>query len=187
MQIKHTKISGCFELQPVVFNDERGVFVKTFLQSIFTEFELETNFTEEYYSLSHQGVLRGLHFQLPPVDHTKIVYCAFGEILDVVVDLRVGSPTFGQYELFQISSEKANMIYIPHGLAHGFYVVSEKAILVYKVSTEYSPKHDSGILWNSLGIPWPNQMPIISKRDSQFLPFSKLESPFVYNRRKNNE
>ena len=180
LEVKNTKIPGCFEFVPKIFKDERGVFVKTFHENTFKERGLETYFTEEYYSFSHKGVLRGLHFQLPPADHVKLVYCPYGRVLDAVVDLRVGSPTYGNFETFELSAEKANIIYIPKGLAHGFYVLSEGAIMVYKTSTVYSPKHDAGILWNSVSIPWPDKKPIISQRDSKFVPFIEFKSPFVY-------
>ncbi len=178
--LKQSKIPGCFELMPEIFRDERGSFVKVFNESVYKEYGLETHFTEEYYSFSHESVLRGLHFQLKPVDHVKLVYCPVGSVFDVAVDLRIGSPTYGEFEVFQLNDEKANVIYIPKGLAHGFYVLSESAIMMYKVTTQYSPEHDSGILWNSLGIPWPNKKPIISKRDSGFKPFKDFKSPFIY-------
>jgi len=180
IDLKHSKIPSCFEIIPEVFKDERGTFVKTFHEGVFKKNSLETNFAEEYYSFSCKGVLRGLHFQLPPVEHVKLVYCVSGKVLDAVVDLRVGSPTYGEFETFELSAEKANMIYIPKGLAHGFYVLSESAIMMYKVTTVYSPEHDTGILWNSVGIPWPDEKPIISKRDSEFIAFKDFKSPFVY-------
>lgn len=180
MRINQTKIPGCYEITPVLFKDERGVFVKTFHQDIFANNKLETNFAEDYYSFSHQGVLRGLHFQIPPKDHTKLVYCVSGEVIDAVVDLRIGSPTFGEFETFNLNAEKGNMIYIPSGLAHGFYVVSKSAILIYKVTTVYSSEHDTGIYWDSVGIPWPNKSPIVSKRDNKFLALADFVSPFKY-------
>lgn len=180
VDIGRTKIPGCLEILPKIFKDDRGLFVKTSHQDVFEERGLETHFEEEYYSLSYQGVLRGLHFQLPPMDHVKLVYCVLGKVMDVVVDLRIGSPTYGDFEIFQLSSEKANMIYIPKGLAHGFYILSDNEVMMYKVTTVYSEKHDTGILWNSAGIPWPDEKPIISKRDSEFKPFKDFKSPFIY-------
>ncbi|WP_017719593.1 dTDP-4-dehydrorhamnose 3,5-epimerase [Kamptonema formosum] len=180
MQIRETKIPGCYEITPDVFKDERGSFVKTFHQDIFKTHQLETKFAEEYYSVSHRNVLRGLHFQLPPEAHTKMVYCVQGQVIDAVVDLRVGSPTFGQFALFDLSAEKANTLYIPPGVAHGFYVTGETAIMMYKVSTVYSPEHDTGIHWDSVGIPWPCTEPIVSKRDSSFAALSEFKSPFIY-------
>lgn len=180
MNIQPTSLPGCYEIQPSVFNDIRGKFVKTFQKEIFAQSKLETNFAEEYYSVSHQRVLRGLHFQAPPYEHTKLVYCVMGKVMDVVVDLRVGSPTYGQFATLEVSAQKANVIYIPPGLAHGFYVLSDSAVLIYKVTTVYSPKHDSGIHWNSVKIPWPNTQPIVSPRDSELVAFADFLSPFRY-------
>lgn len=178
MKIRESKINGCCEILPAKFNDIRGTFVKVFHEEIFREKGLVVNYAEDYYSVSCKGVLRGLHFQLPPRDHTKLVYCPQGRVIDVIVDLRKESKTYGAYEIFDLNSEQANAIYIPAGLAHGFFVLSDQAILVYKVTTVYSPEHDSGILWNSLDIPWPSDNPIISGRDTNFPRFSEFLSPF---------
>jgi dTDP-4-dehydrorhamnose 3,5-epimerase len=180
MKVIPTNIPKCYELQPSVFHDERGSFVKVFHENIFEDNQLETHFVEEYYSVSRRNVLRGLQFQLPPQDLVKMVYCVEGQVKDVVVDLRIGSPTYGKYKIFDLSAEKANIIYIPSGLAHGFYVTSEKAIMVYKVTTVYSPEYDTGIRWNSVGIDWDCKNPIVSQRDSQFVSFSEFNSPFTY-------
>ncbi len=180
MELRETKIAGCYELTPKIFTDIRGKFVKTFHTEIFQDYGLETQFAEEYYSCSTRNVLRGLHFQTPPKAHTKLVYCVLGDVTDVVVDLRVGSPTYGKFETFELSAEKANLVYVPHGLAHGFYVTSETAIMMYKVSTVYAPDCDFGILWNSVDIPWMSEQPIISQRDREFIKFADFDSPFVY-------
>lgn len=178
--LKPSNLAGCFELQPKAFQDARGRFVKVFHEQAFAAQGLETNFTEEYYSVSYKNVIRGMHFQLPPMDHVKMVYCVEGEVMDAVVDLRVGSPTYGQYALFDLSATKANSIYIPKGMAHGFCVRSEQAIMVYKVSTIYSPAHDGGILWNSASIPWPITQSILSTRDESFPRLDQFVSPFRY-------
>lgn len=165
-------------MQPKAFDDARGRFVKVFHEQMFAEKGLETKFAEEYYSISHKNVIRGMHFQLPPMDHVKMVCCVQGEVLDAVVDLRVGSPTYGQCALFELSAAKANSVYIPKGLAHGFCALSDQAIMVYKVSTVYSPAHDAGILWNSVGIPWPITEAILSPRDQSFPTLTDFKSPF---------
>ncbi|MGD2180257.1 dTDP-4-dehydrorhamnose 3,5-epimerase [Lusitaniella coriacea] len=180
MEIKPTSIPGCYQIFPIVREDARGKFVKVFHREIFQQKNLNIDFAEEYYSVSQRNVLRGLHFQLPPEDHVKMVYCVAGEVLDAVVDLRLNSPTYGQWELFQLSAKKANVLYLPSGLAHGFYVKSQQAIMVYKVSTVYVPERDTGILWNSAGIPWECENPIVSERDRKFLPFSQFKSPFLF-------
>ncbi|MFE4105276.1 dTDP-4-dehydrorhamnose 3,5-epimerase [Almyronema epifaneia] len=180
MDIKPTPIPGCYEIHPRIFTDQRGSFVKTFHQDIFRQHGLETHFAEEYYSHSRQNVLRGLHFQLPPQDHVKLVYCTAGEVLDAVVDLRLGSPTYGQFATFSLSAENAIALYMPKGLAHGFYAVSEQATMLYRVSTVYSPEHDAGIRWDSAGIPWPSAVPILSSRDQTFPTLADFASPFVF-------
>jgi dTDP-4-dehydrorhamnose 3,5-epimerase len=184
LTINTSKIPDCYELQPAILKDERGSFVKTFHENVFKNYQLETHFPEEYYSVSVKNVLRGLHFQRPPQEHTKLVYCVQGQVLDVVLDLRLGSPTYGQFATFEVSAEKANLIYISTGLAHGFYVTSEQAIMIYKVSTVYSPNEDAGILWNSLSIPWGSDNPILSKRDQSFVAFSEFQTPFTYQEKK---
>jgi dTDP-4-dehydrorhamnose 3,5-epimerase len=180
MEIQKTLIPGCHEIHPKVFRDDRGSFVKTFHQDMFTSRGLNTTFAEEYYSVSYKNVLRGMHFQLPPMAHTKLVYCVLGEVLDVVVDLRVGSPTYGKCQKFELSADKANLVHIPPGLAHGFYVTSEIAIMMYKVSTVYAPNLDVGIRWDSIAFSWPKSDPIMSQRDQNFRTFAEFNSPFHY-------
>ncbi len=177
---KQNKLSGCFEIQPKASDDVRGRFVKVFHAPTFTALGLETDFVEEFYSVSHRNVIRGMHFQLPPVNHVKLVFCLKGNALDVVVDLRVGSPTYGQFELFELNSAKANGIYIPSGMAHGFCALSESTIMLYKVSTVYYPAHDTGVRWDSLGIPWPVTEAVLSERDQGFPRFCDFISPFKY-------
>jgi dTDP-4-dehydrorhamnose 3,5-epimerase len=175
-----TAIPGCFELVPRKIEDDRGCFVKTYHRSLFQSLGLETEWREEYYSVSKQGVLRGLHFQMPPHDHAKLVYCPAGEVLDAILDLRTGSPMYGHHLLLTLNAEKANMIYIPRGCAHGFYTISDSATMMYKVGTEYAPDADSGLLWSSAGIPWPDDNPIISPRDTQFVPLNSFTSSFHF-------
>lgn len=181
MQILRTNIPGCFEIHPEILRDNRGAFVKTFHEGVFSSHGLTTRFAEEYYTCSHRGVLRGLHFQTPPMELVKLVTCVSGRVFDAVVDLRVSSPAYGNYLAFELSAEKGNMLYLPAGLAHGFQVVSPEAILLYKVTAVYSPAHDSGIRWDSAGIPWPDDDRIISKRDSMFSPLHEFKSPFLFN------
>jgi dTDP-4-dehydrorhamnose 3,5-epimerase len=177
---KASKIKGCFEIQPRVIGDIRGKFVKVFHAAEFSKHGLETSYVEDFFSVSNKGVIRGLHFQLPPYDHVKIVYCQQGEAMDVVVDLRLGSPTYGEFEIFKLSGEKANGIYIPAGLAHGFCATSESALMIYKVSSVYSPEYDSGVRWDSMDIPWPIVNPTLSSRDLKFPEFTDFISPFIY-------
>lgn len=182
MRLKATKLAGYYEIENDKFIDHRGIFVKTFHEDVFKQYDLVTNFSEEYYSISKKNVIRGLHFQLPPTEHEKVVYCSAGEVMDVVVDLRKGSPTYGCFEIVMLSSDKANMLYIPKGLAHGFQVLSDIAIMMYKVTSIYSPEDDSGILWNSLDIPWDTKEIIMSERDKDFVKFDDFTTPFVFER-----
>lgn len=173
-------LPGCIEIRPRVVDDARGRFVKVFHDGAFRELGWETGFVEEYYSVSRRNVLRGMHFQRPPVDHAKLVYCVEGAVLDVALDLRRGSPAYGNSVAFDLSADRANMVYLPRGLAHGFLVVSERATLVYMVTSTHSPAHDDGVLWNSFGAPWPVADPILSERDRGFPPLSAFASPFAY-------
>lgn len=180
MHIRPTSIPGCFEIIPNILTDHRGSFVKTFNSDLFIANGLDTHFVEEYYSRSRRRVLRGMHFQSPPMQHTKLVYCIEGSVTDVVIDLRRGSPSYGHCVSFDLNSKSANMVYIPAGLAHGFYVNSEHALMMYKVTSVYSPQNDTGILWNSIGYRWTDSNPIISIRDKSFCHLDEYDSSFVY-------
>lgn len=180
MKIRTTTLPDVYLLDAGVFSDNRGLFVKTFVHAEFSGYGLVTEFAEEYFTLSLRGVLRGLHFQTPPFDHYKIVSCLHGQVLDAVVDLRVGSPTYGAHEVFELSGTCGHLLYLPPGIAHGFYAQTDNAVMAYKVTTPYSASHDSGILWNSAGIPWPDRDPVISARDAGFLSLEHFESPFIF-------
>ena len=173
-------LPGLFQIVPKTFNDQRGDFIKTFHKSSFDELGLETNFKEHYYSISHKNVIRGMHFQMPPEDHVKFVYCTSGSAFDVAVDLRVGSPTYLKVATFKLSQQKGNMIYIPKGFAHGFCATASSTTLMYHTSTEYNSNCDSGILWSSIPIEWPISQPIISSRDASFRSLADFVSPFTY-------
>ena len=180
MKLKATAIPGCWEIIPQVYRDKRGTFVKTFHRDLAAMHGLVTDFAEEFYSWSNRGVLRGLHFQTPPADHTKVVTCLSGEVIDVVVDLRVGSPTFGCHTLFPLKATEATQLYIPRGLAHGFLATSDQALMYYQVTTVHSPSHDAGIRWDSAGIKWPLTQPIVSARDASFPSLAEFASPFRF-------
>lgn len=173
-----TQLEGCYEIQPVVRGDSRGSFTKTFHEYAFKELELATNFVEQYHSMSVKDVVRGLHFQLPPAEHEKLVYCVTGKVMDVALDLRRDSKTYGKFQIFTLDAEKGNMAYLPKGMAHGFCTLSETAIMMYMVTSVYDSLHDSGILWDSAGIPWPVEHPILSERDNTFVKLEDFNSPF---------
>jgi len=167
-----------------VAQDDRGSFVKTIQRSVLEAHGLEGDFRECFYSTSKDNVLRGMHFQLPPSDHAKLVYCTTGSIYDMTLDLRVGSPTYGQHEIYELSSSASNAVYLPRGIAHGFFVRQGPAVMVYHVSSEHDPARDTGILWDSFGAAWPVEKPIVSKRDLSFVSMAEFKSPFTYVPRK---
>ena len=178
MELVKTPIEGCYELQSRIFEDSRGKLIKTYHEDMFGALGLATDFTEEYYSVSYKNVLRGLHFQLPPNDHIKCVTCIEGKIFDVVVDLRKNSTTYKKHFVIELDAEKENMLYIPKGLAHGFYVLSEKAIFLNRTTVVFKPESDTGIHWDSCGIDWPNKNPIISEKDANMIGLDEFKSPF---------
>jgi len=177
-------IPGSFLIETDILADNRGCFVKLFQSSQFSNAGLEIDFAEEYYSVSSVGVIRGLHFQIPPADHVKVVHCIYGSAFDVVVDLRVGSPTYQNSYTTVLSENDGRMIYIPRGCAHGFQALADETIVHYRVSSEYAPLHDAGIRWDSANIQWPKQMTSVSDRDMGFPSFGDFHSPFKYERRR---
>lgn len=180
MQILPTELAGCFLIVPEIRRDERGCFVKTYHDDLFRAHGLATDFREEYFSSSHQGVLRGLHFQTPPHAHAKLVYCVRGSVLDAAVDLRIGSPTYGRHLRQELNEDNACMLYLPAGVAHGFLALSEQALMMYKVTSTYAPASDGGIRWDSAGIDWPASQPRLSARDRELPALAEFSSPFVY-------
>lgn len=179
MKLIETKISGCYVIQPVIFNDLRGKFVKTYHREIFAQNNLNTKWLEEYFSISHKNVIRGMHFQLPPYSHEKLIYCTYGAVMDVVIDLRESSPSYKQHIKIDLSSNEGNMIFIPKGCAHGFKSLQDNTIMMYKVATVYNQDYDSGIAWDSCEIDWElDSEPIVSSRDSLFTELENFITPF---------
>ena len=178
MKLISTEFYGCYLIHPNILQDTRGSFIKTYNKAMFNEWGIESDFDEGYYTISNKNVIRGLHFQLPPKDHAKLVYCAKGKVMDVVVDLRVDSSTFGQHTIFYLSSENGKILYIPPGLAHGFCAMEDNTIMMYSVTTVYSTEHDYGIRWDSVGIQWPVCNPVLSTRDKALPSFADFSSPF---------
>ena len=178
MKCVKTKIPGVYIIEQDQSKDLRGSFVKMFQSSFFKDNNLESNFNESYYTKSKEDVIRGMHFQSPPHDHAKLVTVIQGTILDVILDIRPSSPSYNKFIEVELSRENRKSIYIPRGCAHGFGVLSENAIAFYMVSSEYNPKHDKGIKYNSFGYDWIIKDPIISERDSNFMNFSEFKTPF---------
>jgi dTDP-4-dehydrorhamnose 3,5-epimerase len=180
-EFKKTNIHDCYEIYPKLFKDNRGKFIKTFNKLDFKKKNLNLIFTESYYTVTKPNVVRGFHFQIPPHDHAKLIYCTSGEVIDVVLDLRIKSITYGKHFSIKLSEKKANMIYIGKGIAHGFATFKKTSTLVYNLTSIYNPHYDKGIHWNSAGVRWPNLKPIISKRDKSFPKFKDFISPFISN------
>ncbi|MBX4197921.1 dTDP-4-dehydrorhamnose 3,5-epimerase [Candidatus Parcubacteria bacterium] len=180
MKIIPTKLKDLYIIEPDVFSDERGLLTKPFHKNTFVEHGLVSIFEESFFSISKKNVIRGMHFQIPNQDHAKLVYVPSGAILDAVVDLRTGSPTYGQYETVELSSENHRMIYIPSGFAHGFLALKDNSCTTYLQSTMRSAEHEGGIRFDSFGFNWPVAHPIVSKRDQEFPSLAEFKSPFIY-------
>jgi len=178
MEFKETKLKGVYIIENKIFNDNRGSFVKTFNCDEFNESGLNFNLKESFYTVSKKGVIRGMHFQVPPFEHSKIVYVVSGKINDVIVDLRKQSITFGESICVELSEENGKSIYVPKGFAHGFEVMSDSAKVIYLTDSVYSPEHDNGILWNSFDFKWNTENPILSERDKNFIKLNEFESVF---------
>lgn len=172
-----TSLEGCFEIQPVAREDHRGAFIKTFHSDAFKELGLETILNENYYSISNKNVLRGMHFQTPPNAQMKLVYCVEGEVMDVAIDLRKNSATYGKHHVCYLK-EKGKALYIPEGFAHGFLTLTDKAIITYYSNRIYASESDGGILWSSCGIDWKCCSPVLSEKDKKHPTLEEFNSPF---------
>lgn len=182
MKVTKTSIEDVVIIEPEVFKDERGYFMESFSDKAFAENVRPVNFVQDNESMSNYGVIRGLHFQCPPFTQSKLIWCIEGKILDVAVDIRKGSPTFGKFVIEELSSDNHLQLFIPRGFAHGFSVLSETAKIQYKCDEFYHPESESGIsiLDKSLGIDWgiPTDKTILSEKDKKMVMFKKLDSPF---------
>tara|TARA_B110000003_G_scaffold158444_1_gene158736 strand:- start:261 stop:797 length:537 start_codon:yes stop_codon:yes gene_type:complete len=178
MKINKTFIKDLLIIEPHVIKDERGFFYESYNKK---NLDIDIVFVQDNESKSYKGVIRGLHFQAPPFEQTKLVRCVSGNILDVVVDLRTNSKTYGKSFSFELSSENNKQLFVPKGFAHGFQILSETAIVNYKVDNYYNPKSEKGIIWNDkdLSINWNLDLkPSLSERDLTFISFKELKSPF---------
>jgi len=180
MKINKTFIEDLLIIKPPLYKDDRGFFYESYNKKNLDKI-IKIAFVQDNESKSNKGVVRGLHFQLPPFEQAKLVRCVSGKILDVAVDLRINSKTYGKFFSVELSSENNNQLFVPKGFAHGFQVLSEMAIVNYKVDNFYNPKSDSGIIWNDkdLSIDWNTDLkPIISSKDLKLKSFKNLKSPF---------
>lgn len=184
MEIIKTGIEGLLILEPRIFKDARGYFFESFSQREFEEKVGHVHFVQDNESMSTYGVMRGLHFQRPPYTQTKLVRCVSGRVLDVAVDIRQGSPTYGQHVAVELTAENHRQFFIPKGFAHGFAVLSETAVFQYKCDEFYHPEADAGIsiLDESLGIDWRISMDkaILSDKDTRHGMLADFQSPFTY-------
>lgn len=184
MNVIETGIEGLLILEPRIFKDARGYFFESFSQREFEEKVGPVHFVQDNESMSTYGVMRGLHFQRPPYTQSKLVRCVSGRVLDVAVDIRLGSPTYGQHVAVELSAENHRQFFISKGFAHGFAVLSETAVFQYKCDEFYHPEADDGIsiLDRSLGIDWriPTDMAILSEKDTRHGMLVDFKSPFTY-------
>lgn len=183
MRIIQTKIFDVIIIEPALYEDVRGYFLESYNQKKFEDFVGKISFVQDNESKSSRGVLRGLHFQKPPYEQAKLVRCIEGKVLDVAVDIRKNSKTYGKYVSVILSEENKRQLFVPRGFAHGFMVLSDSAIFAYKVDNYYAPDQDAGIRWKDkdLNIDWgmKDSEVIVSKKDAELPFFSEFESPFT--------
>jgi len=182
---KRLEIPDVILVAPKLFPDDRGFFFESFKESDFLSNGIKDKFVQDNYSHSISGVIRGLHYQKTPKSQSKLVSVLKGKIFDVAVDIRKNSPTYGTWVSEILSADEHKLLYMPEGFAHGFCVMSEEADVLYKVSNEYSPEHEQGIIWNdpNLDISWPAEKPIVSNKDNQLPLFENLDEDFVYKKK----
>lgn len=182
MEVIKTAIEEVVIIEPKVFKDARGYFFESFSQREFEERVRKINFVQDNESMSSYGVMRGLHFQCPPYTQSKLVRCVKGAVLDVAVDIRKGSPTFGQHVAVELTEDNHRQFFVPRGFAHGFAVLSETAVFQYKCDNFYAPQADGGISIkdDSLGIDWkiPTDKALLSEKDTHHVCLKDFDSPF---------
>ncbi|MBI2363315.1 MAG: dTDP-4-dehydrorhamnose 3,5-epimerase family protein [Elusimicrobia bacterium] len=178
MTARALRCPGAFELRAPFARDARGSFAKPFHASAFARLGLPVRFREAFWSASRAGAVRGLHFQTPPHAAGKLVWCVQGEAFDALLDLRAGSPRFGRCESLRLSARRANAVFVPPGVAHGFQALRGGATLCYLATAEYAPRHDHGVRWDSAGIRWPLPVGAVSARDRALPALAGFRSPF---------
>ncbi|MHC2991474.1 dTDP-4-dehydrorhamnose 3,5-epimerase [Pontibacter sp. HJ8] len=180
MEYKTYHIEGLIEFIPRVFRDDRGWFMETYSDKMFEPFGIKPAFVQDNQSVSKKGVLRGLHFQKPPYAQGKLVRVTSGRALDVAVDLRKDSPSYGQHVSCVLDAEQNNLFYIPEGFAHGFMALEENTTFLYKCTNFYHQASEGGILWNdpALGIDWGTAEPLVSPKDEVLPLLQEFDSPF---------
>lgn len=185
MNIIKTEIEGLVIVEPRIFRDDRGYFYESFSQREFEENVCRTTFVQDNQSMSSYGVVRGLHFQKPPFCQSKLVRCIKGAVLDVAVDIRKGSPTFGKYVAVELTEDNHRQFFVPRGFAHGFAVLSEVAVFQYKCDNYYNKESEGAIAWNDeqIAVDWrlPSEKVILSEKDKLSKPLAEAEFLFDYN------
>ena len=186
MNIEKTNLEGVLIVTPDIYADERGMFMETFSEERYREMLGLTpheHFVQDNLSVSKKGVLRGLHYQAPPMAQGKLVSVPRGRVLDVAVDIRAGSPTYGEYVVVELSGDNHRQLWIPRGFAHGFITLEDDTLFAYKCTNAYSREHERGIVWNdpALGIDWGEATPIVSEKDKQHPLFVDIPKEFVFN------
>ncbi len=182
MNFIKSQIEGIVTIEPQVYQDDRGFFMETYSKKVFADNGIDVEFVQDNHSHSSQGVLRGLHFQKPPFAQDKLIRVTQGEVVDIAVDIRPNSPTFGKWEAAHLSAENKKMFFIPKGFAHGFYVISETVDFLYKCSSFYNKESESGLLWNDpeLNISWfTDGNPILSPKDQAWPTFSQVKDELL--------
>ena len=188
-KFKKLEIPEVILVNAQAFPDDRGFFMESFKESVFNTDVIKSKFVQDNFSHSRKGVLRGLHYQKNPKAQAKIVMVTRGEIFDVAVDIRKGSPTYGKWVSEILSDKNHNLLYIPEGFAHGFCVLSDNADVLYKVNSEYSTEHERGILWNDpdISIKWPTEKPVMVKKDLESPQLKNADNNFVYSNNSRSE
>ncbi|MGE7020676.1 dTDP-4-dehydrorhamnose 3,5-epimerase [Solibacillus cecembensis] len=185
MQKIATIFDNAFLLEPTAFGDHRGFFMESYNAKVFEQLGLSYNFIQDNHSLSVEpGTLRGLHYQLEPAAQTKLIRAVRGAIYDVIVDIRKGSPTYGQWQGFILSEENKHQLLVPKGFAHGFCTIVKNTEVQYKVDSYYSPENDRGIAWNdpALNIDWPTTNPILSDKDNKHPNLEEADNNFTFSK-----
>jgi len=178
MEIIKTDFEGLFIVKTHFLKDERGIFNKVFNLDLFKNYNLNTNFEEFFYSESQKNVIRGMHFQIPPYDHEKLIFVVKGSVSDVILDIRKKSKTFGKFFEITMDSNEGIALYVSKGFAHGFKSLIDNTIICYITTKVYNSYYDSGIKFDSFGYDWKIKEPIVSEKDRNLISFDRFESPF---------
>jgi len=181
-EFKKLTIPEVILIIPRIFRDSRGFFMESYKRSEFSKAGIREEFVQDNHSYSRKDVLRGLHYQREPMAQGKLIRCIRGRIYDVAVDIRRGSPTYKRWVGIELTEENNYMVYIPEGFAHGFVVLSDEAVVIYKCTKEYSKENERGIIWNDpeISIEWPVKLPVLSERDSKLPLLKDAEINFTY-------